>query len=84
MKQVILSETSSIGLRFHTEQRVTLPREIVTVQTGFGPVRAKKIATPNGTVITPEFEECRRIALEKNIPIKEVYSEVIRSTGTSA
>ena len=83
LKHVILSETSSIGLRFHTEQRMTLPREIVTVQTKFGPIKAKKIVTPNGTVITPEFEECRRIALSKDIPIKEIYSEVNRCNGTS-
>jgi uncharacterized protein (TIGR00299 family) protein len=82
LKQVILSETSAIGIRFHTEQRMTLPREIVTVRTGFGPVLAKKIATPNGTVITPEFEECRRIADEQNVPIREVYNEVIRCAKT--
>lgn len=84
LKQVILSETSSIGLRFHTEQRLTLPRELVTVQTRFGPVQAKKIATPAGTVITPEFEDCRRIALDRGIPITHVYSEVNRCTMPSA
>jgi uncharacterized protein (TIGR00299 family) protein len=83
LKQVILSETSSIGLRFHTEQRMTLPRELVTVQTKFGPVQAKKIATPSGTVITPEFEECRRVALEMKIPIKDVYIEINRCSGAS-
>jgi uncharacterized protein (TIGR00299 family) protein len=83
LKQVIFSETSSIGLRFHTEQRMTLPREIITVQTKFGPIKAKKITTPNGTVITPEFEECRRIALSKNIPIREIYSEVNYCNRTS-
>ena len=83
LKHVILSETSSIGLRFHTEQRMTLPREIITVQTKFGPIKAKKIVTPNGTVITPEFEECRRIALSKDVSIKEIYSEVNRCNGTS-
>lgn len=83
LKQIILSETSSIGLRFHTEQRMTLPREIITVQTKYGPVKAKKITTPDGTVITPEFEECRRLALEKNIPVKDIYSEVNRCTGAS-
>jgi uncharacterized protein (DUF111 family) len=83
LKQVILSETSSIGLRFHTEQRMTLPREPVTVQTRFGPLQAKKITTAEGVVITPEYEECRRVALEKDIPIKEVYSEVSRCSVIS-
>lgn len=84
LQQVILSETSSIGLRFHTEQRVTLPRELVTVETRFGPVQAKKIETAAGTVITPEFEDCRRIALDRGISIIQVYREVSRCGGTSA
>ncbi len=83
LKQVILGETSAIGLRFHTEQRLTLPREAVTVQTRFGPVRAKKIASPGGTVITPEFEDCRRVALETGVSIQEVYSEVNRCAASS-
>lgn len=83
LKQVIFSETTSIGLRFHLEQRMTLPREIITIQTRFGPIQVKKIATPDGTVITPEFEECRRVALEKGIPVKEVYNEVTRCSKSS-
>jgi len=83
VKETILSETSSIGLRFHTEQRMTLPREFITVQTRFGPVRAKKISSPAGTVITPEFEDCRRIALEKGVPIREIYAAVSRAPGTA-
>lgn len=83
VRQTILSETSSIGLRYHLEQRVTLPRESVTVDTRFGPLLAKKIATPAGEVITPEFEECRRVALEQNIPIKDVYAEITRCSKAS-
>lgn len=83
LKQIILSETSSIGLRFHTEQRMTLPREINTVQTRFGPIQAKKITSPDGTIIAPEFEECRRVALDMGIPIKEVYREVNRCNETA-
>jgi uncharacterized protein (TIGR00299 family) protein len=73
LQGVILSETSAIGLRFHTEQRVTLPREIITVPTPWGPVKAKKIETPAGIVITPEYEECRRLAQKHDVSIKSVY-----------
>ncbi len=76
LQAVILSETSAIGLRFHTEQRLTLPREIITVATPWGPVRAKKIETPAGMVITPEYEECRRVAQEHDVSIKSVYHVV--------
>jgi uncharacterized protein (TIGR00299 family) protein len=41
LKDLILSETSSIGLRFHTVQRMTLPRERVGVEPPWGPVQAK-------------------------------------------
>ena len=76
LQNVILTETSAIGLRFHSEQRVTLPREIITVTTPRGPVKAKKIDTPAGTVVTPEYEECRRVARENNVSVKSVYQIV--------
>jgi len=76
LQTVILSETSAIGLRFHTEQRVTLPRKIIIVKTPWGPVKAKKIETPTGVVITPEYEECRRVAQEYDVSVKNVYQVV--------
>lgn len=82
VKTVLLSETSAIGLRFHREQRRTLPREIVTLQTGWGPVQCKKIMTPAGPMITPEYEECRRLALAHGVPIRQVYAEISRNAGT--
>ena len=84
IKTILLSETSAIGLRFHREQRRTLPRDAITLQTGWGEVRCKKIRTPEGTVITPEYEECRRLALEQGVPIRQVYAEISRLTGNSS
>ncbi|MHB8788366.1 MAG: nickel pincer cofactor biosynthesis protein LarC [Desulfobulbaceae bacterium] len=83
IKNILLSETSAIGLRYHSEQRRTLPRETVTLQTRWGAVRGKKITTPAGIVITPEYEECRRLALEHGIPIRRIYEEAGRLAGTS-
>ncbi len=76
VKETILVETSAIGLRFRTEQRLTLPRQPVMVQTRWGTVRAKLIDTPAGPVITPEYEDCCRLAREKNIPLKKLYEAV--------
>ncbi|MDW7771587.1 MAG: nickel pincer cofactor biosynthesis protein LarC [Desulfobulbaceae bacterium] len=76
LRKVIFSETSAIGLRYHSEERMTLPREIVTVATPWGPVKAKKIETDSGYVVTPEYEECRRLAKENNIPLRSVYQAV--------
>ncbi len=75
-KECILSETTAIGLRFRTEQRWTLPRESGTVPTRWGRVRIKKITTPAGEVLTPEYEDCKRVAITHHVPIKEVYAEV--------
>jgi uncharacterized protein (TIGR00299 family) protein len=83
IKNILLSETSAIGLRYHSEQRRTLPRETVTLQTRWGAVRGKKILTPTGIVITPEYEECRRLALAHGVPIRRIYEEVGRLAGTS-
>lgn len=83
VKTILLSETSAIGLRFHTEQRRTLPREAVTLQTGWGAVQCKKISTPAGIVITPEYEECRRLAMEHGVPIRQIYEEINRCAGNS-
>ena len=79
IKECILSETTAIGLRFRTEQRWTLPRETGTVPTRWGEVKVKKVTTPTGEVLTPEYEDCRRVAVANNIPIKEVYAEVGRA-----
>ena len=77
MRELIFSETSAIGLRFRTEQRLTLPRKSIVVQTRYGAVQAKEISADAGRVITPEYEVCRRIASRYNIPLKDVYREVL-------
>ena len=74
LKEIILAETSSIGLRFHTMERMTLPREIIEMETPWGPVQAKKVETPAGTRITPEYEDCRRLAKEHDIPLQKIYT----------
>ncbi len=74
----LLSETTSIGVRYYDVQRTILEREQIEIQTTYGKITAKKIIDPNvGPRIVPEYEACRKIALEKNIPIKIVYDNVI-------
>ncbi len=76
LKQTILSETTAIGLRFRTESRLTLEREEVTVDTQWGKIVAKKVQTPAGTVIYPEYEACKEIAESAQVPLQQVYREV--------
>lgn len=76
LKQTILTETTAIGLRFRTEARLTLDREPVTVDTPWGALVAKKVHTPAGPRIYPEYEACRALAESARIPLYEVYEAV--------
>lgn len=76
LKDIILSETTAIGLRFRKEARRTLQREKVVVPTKWGEVMAKKVHTPTGTVTYPEYEECRKLASQHKVPLQDVYNEV--------
>ena len=68
-------ETTTIGVRSWEARRRVLAREMVRVETPFGPVQVK-VARSNGRVLNaaPEFEDCRRIALERGAPLKEVLA----------
>jgi hypothetical protein len=77
-RRCILSETTAIGLRYRTENRWTLPRRAGMINTDFGRVAVKEVATPTGLVLYPEYEDCRRLAIEKNLPLKEIYAAVNR------
>jgi uncharacterized protein (TIGR00299 family) protein len=79
LMQVILSETSAIGLRFRREQRYTLARSRIEVATPWGPVTAKYVEKPHGAVIYPEYEACRRVAVQQKVPLAQVYQEVYRA-----
>jgi pyridinium-3,5-bisthiocarboxylic acid mononucleotide nickel chelatase len=70
---LIFAETTTIGARTYTAQRRVLPRESVTVTTAFGDVRMK-VASANGHIrqATPEYEDCRKLALEKSVPLRAV------------
>ncbi|MDA3970448.1 MAG: nickel pincer cofactor biosynthesis protein LarC [Desulfobulbaceae bacterium] len=80
IKETILCETTAIGLRFRREQRLTLPRESVTIVTVFGDIQAKKVETPRGSRIYPEYEPCRQVANRLQIPIMDVYAEILKQT----
>lgn len=77
-RRLVLSETTAIGLRSHREERWTLPRSLGTVTTELGPVRVKRVESPTGMALTPEYEDCRRLALASGRTIKEIYAAVQR------
>jgi pyridinium-3,5-bisthiocarboxylic acid mononucleotide nickel chelatase len=76
LTNLIFSETTTLGIRRIPVQRHMLTRRADTVETSFGPIRVK-IADVNGKQrITPEYDDCARIAREKGVPILDVYKAV--------
>ncbi len=73
---VIFRETTSIGLRIHTVGRRKLPRQEVTMQTSFGPVLAKAVEREGVVLLAAEYEECKRIAENLQLPLIAVMRQI--------
>jgi uncharacterized protein (TIGR00299 family) protein len=75
---IILDETTTFGLRTYTVEKVMLSRKSITVKTKFGEVKVKiAFAGKDVKTIAPEFDDCRRVAEEKRVPIKDVFREAL-------
>lgn len=76
VKKTLFEETTTLGVRYHGVRREALERTVATVATRHGDIRVK-VGKRNGIVVSvsPEYEDCRRVALEKGVPLKEVYAE---------
>jgi uncharacterized protein (TIGR00299 family) protein len=79
----LFRESTSIGMRFYPVRRAKLSRRIEQVETKYGTVRLKVSTDQMGRIVNvmPEFEDCKRIAETKGIPIKEVYREIQSKKG---
>jgi uncharacterized protein (TIGR00299 family) protein len=78
----ILSETTATGVRYYPAERTKLPRKVKEVTTSYGKVRVKEVSGVAGRVsMAPEYEDCKKIALEKNVPLKVVYETVLKETS---
>jgi hypothetical protein len=84
LAELIFCETTTIGIRHTVAQRKTLRREFAQVQTSYGAVRIK-ISLLDGRRVNfaPEFEDCRSLALEKGVAIKEVQSAAVHAYRTA-
>ncbi len=73
LTRLLFEQTTTIGVRITQARRKVLEREVVTVATCYGAVRMK-VARLDGKKMnaTPEFDDCRRLASEKSVPLKEV------------
>ena len=80
----LFRETTTLGVRLQEVKRLELPREERTVNTPFGPCRVKAVRGPGGEErLIPEFEECRRLAFERSLPLRTVYEGIAAVTGSA-
>jgi len=80
MRLILFRETTTLGIKQYFIERYALPRTIREIETPYGKVRVKIAEiSPDLNKISPEYEDCRKLAIEKGIPISLVYQETIRS-----
>jgi len=78
--EVLFSETTTIGVRTCSMRRWKLGRERIVVETRYGPIGVKVARRGEAVVnVAPEYRECRRIAGERGVPLKEVYQEALEA-----
>jgi len=81
LRDLLLRETTTIGLRWRMENKLSLAREFVEVETEWGKIRIKVARWPSGEVAnaSPEYEVCRNIARRRGVPLKRVTQEAMRA-----
>ncbi len=79
---ILLTESGSLGCRYHAASRFEAEREILEVATAFGTVRIKRARLDGRPLaVAPEFEDCRRLALASGVPWRDVYRAALTATG---
>jgi uncharacterized protein (DUF111 family) len=73
LADLVLAETTTIGVRFHSVERRKLDRRTREVETEYGAVRVKVCQWPGGERSAPEYEDCARQARAHCVPLQVVY-----------
>lgn len=79
--ELILRESTTLGVRRRSVERYVADREVVSVSTPYGSVDVK-IKRLNGEILGfhPEHEQCREIAMSKGVPLREIIESAVTST----
>jgi uncharacterized protein (DUF111 family) len=82
LAEVLLTESTTLGVRIAYEERMELPRRSQTVRTEFGDVAVKVAQRPDGSLrFAPEYESVRRVAEAAGVPLADVYNAALRAGG---
>ncbi|RKU24822.1 nickel pincer cofactor biosynthesis protein LarC [Candidatus Poribacteria bacterium] len=82
--ELLLTETTTFGVRLSSADRIKLRRDFVEVKTQWGAIQAKR-GYLNGTLIktVPEYEDCKRLAEQNNVPLRQVYTEALSNLSST-
>jgi uncharacterized protein (TIGR00299 family) protein len=80
LRDLLFRETTTIGLHWRTENKTSLEREFARIETEWGPVQMKIARWASGEIANaaPEYEDCRKLAAEHSVPLKQVMQEAAR------
>lgn len=82
LQRLVFQETTTLGIRIKKMGRSTLKREIKDVELPYGKVRVKVVGGSEGTIkLIPEYEDCKRIAMETGLPLKDII-EYAKKSGS--
>lgn len=79
LSHILFAETSTLGIRRQDVMRTSLPREIRSVDTPFGPIRVKVAHWAGSIKLAPEYEDCRAAAEAHGVPLRNVYAAALAS-----
>lgn len=80
--EVLFRETTTLGVVYYPVQRKKLARKIIAVETQYGKVRVKLGLVGSEIInIAPEYEDCKKLAEEKDVALKEVYRAAIEAAS---
>lgn len=85
LREILFRETTTIGVHWRTENKLALRREFAEVETEWGRVKMKIARSAAGDVLnaSPEYEDCRRIAAARHVPLKQVMQQAAQAFAAS-
>lgn len=84
LASLVLRETTTLGVRISRTSRITAERHQETVDTPFGPARVKVKSFAGAVSYSPEYEDCARIAKERDLPLPRVLQVVVAACEARA
>ena len=81
--ELLLTETTTFGVRLSSANRVKLRRDFTEVETRWGTIQAKRGYLNDLLIKTiPEYEDCKRLAAQNNVPLRQIYAEALNTLNS--